>query len=166
MRAMICGALAVVLIGWGEPAAAQEYYPKDTETYLINYQVMAKDPATATMLSMAPGFGFGHFYAGQIVRGVIMALGEVLGLTLVLVAPRVGEPGDAAQDVLLYAGLGLFGGFKLADVYLASDSVELHNKNVARSLRIKPLVTVVEPGGTARPRVVAHGVSLAWPLDG
>lgn len=156
MRAL---AALVVVLSLSRTAVAEEFYPKDTETYLLNYAALAKDPATAYLLSMAPGFGAGHFYAGQTLRGVIMALGEAIGIGLVLLAPHIGEPGDTAQDVLLISGAVLFSGFKIADLYFAPDSVEIHNKRLAKSLKIKPLIS--DGGGPGRGH--AYGVSLGAP---
>lgn len=142
-----------------EPA----YVPiQSTETYLINYQVNAKTPETAVMLSFGPGFGAGHFYADNAAAGWIFGIGEALGIGLLLLSSEVGEPGDSVQDALRYSGTVMFAGFKVSELVLAPWSVERHNRNLARRLRVEPLVmsapTAAGPGA-------AYGASLVASLE-
>jgi len=143
-------------LGLAVRAQAQEFYPKDTETYLINYYANAKDPTTAYLLSSAPGFGAGHFYAGNYATGAVMAVGQVLGIGLYVLSYVI----DSGQQPLMISGLVLFAGFKIADMVMAPGSAEDHNRVVAERLKIKPLVMdtgSLRPGG--RPHV-AWGLAL------
>ncbi len=152
--------VVVIILGLllARPGQAQEYYPRDTETYLINYLAFSKSAPTAYLLSAAPGFGLGHFYANHNTRGVIFAVGEVLGLALVIVSPRVD---GVASDILLYSGLTVFGGFKVADMLLAPDSVEIHNRKVAKRLKIKALAVRQEIRGGRE--ALAYGLEIQSP---
>ena len=155
-------ATALGVIGLSSVASAQDFYPKETESFLVNYYVRAKEPTTATILSLVPGFGAGHFYAGQTGRGALMFAGEAVGLGLIVLGGRALD-GDAGQIVSL-TGTLIFTGFKIADIYLAPFSAEEHNKNIARQLKIKSLLTRAppEPGGD-RERL-AYGLALEIPL--
>ena len=122
-------------------AAAQEMYPKETETFLLNYAVLSKNPTTAYWLSAAPGFGAGHFYADDAFTGMLVGAGQGAGLGLFFLSGQVGEPGDTAHTVLSVSGLALFGLMKVLDMVLAPMSVEQYNKNLVKRLKIKPVVS-------------------------
>jgi hypothetical protein len=168
MRWALSFVLAVALLGWTTRAEAQQFYPKDTETYLINYQTLIKDSTTAYLLSAAPGFGAGHFYAKNYMLGAMMAAGEALGLGLILLGTQVGETGSSARLVLNISGGVFFAGFKAADMFLAPGSVEDYNRVVAEQLRIRPLAVdtgSTNPGG--RPHLAwgltVEGATGFWP---
>jgi len=149
----------LVATAFGSVARAQDFYPKETESYLINYMVRAKDPTAATILSIAPGFGAGHFYAQSYATGAVMLIGEALGLGLVLLAPHV--EGTAGSILGISGGL-IFAGFKIADIYLAPFSAADYNRDVAKSLKIKSL-----SGATALgPPPLSPGLALGLRFAG
>lgn len=160
MRRIATLVFAVSILALARPANAQELYPRETESYLINYRVLAKSQTTSYLLSAAPGFGAGHFYAGQVATGAIMLLGELVGITLAIVSPRVLD--GTANTIVSISGYAIFAGFKIADMYLAPFSAETHNIGLAKRLKIKPLAVRDRGGEQER---LAYGLALTADLD-
>jgi hypothetical protein len=147
-----------MVMGFASQALAEEPYAKDTETYLINYMVRMKEPTTATILSLTPGFGAGHFYSEEYATGVIMFVGQAIGVGLLVLGPRVE---GTAGSVLGITGIVLFSGFKIADIYLAPFSAAEHNKKLAKNMRVKAISFEVP---TPREDKLALGLALELDL--
>ena len=141
----------------GSVGKAQALYPKETETYLINYYAFSKQSSTAYMLSVLPGFGAGHFYAENWVQGAVFGIGQALGLGLFLIGNSLD---GSARTVLNVTGGVLFTGFKLGDIFTAPSSAEQYNRRLAARLKLKPLV-LFNPN-RSQPAVYGLALSTAF----
>lgn len=126
----------LVIIGTAQPAFAQRTRVESTEIWLINYEAQKKDPVAATVLSIFPGFGAGHFYSHSTKSGFITAGGQLLGLGLFLLGSAVGESGDNSRTALRAIGSTFFFAFKIGDVTYAPIAAENYNKNLVMRLGI------------------------------
>ncbi len=120
------------------PAQAQAFYPRETESYVLNYAVRSKQTMTAVTLSTVLGFGAGHFYAEESGSGIIFAAGQFVGAALLL-GSRFTDDADI-QGILGATGGLIFAGFRIADIYLAPASAAKYNIGLVKRLRIKSLV--------------------------
>ncbi|MCK5689765.1 P13 family porin [Myxococcota bacterium] len=155
--------LMVSIISFASPAHAADLYAKETETFLINYQALSKDPSTALMLSLSLGFGSGHFYAQDSLRGGIFAGGQVLGAGMLLVGASMEDPASDAATILTMMGGVIFAGFRIVDIYMAPLSVERYNRKVAKRLHIRPLAMQAIPGNKEK---IAWGLGLGFDFNG
>ncbi|MEE8408698.1 MAG: hypothetical protein V3T05_03755 [Myxococcota bacterium] len=154
---------SAVVIGWvllvAHPVQAQDLYPQETESYLINYMVLSKSTITAWALSAGPGFGAGHFWCNQTATGSIMAIGQVVGILLYAVAILADITGDAFTAMSL-SGMVIFTGFRIADLVFAPGSAETYNRELAKKLKIRPLALRAPDANPARRGQLAFGVAL------
>lgn len=159
MRSMVSATVIAWMLLAAQPAQAQDLYPKETESYLINYMVLSKSTITAWALSAGPGFGAGHFWCKQSATGAIMAVGQVVGILLYAVAILADLTGNAFSAMYI-SGMVVFTGFRIADLVLAPRSAERYNRDLAKKLKIRPLALRAPDGNPARHSRLAYGVAL------
>ncbi len=85
-----------------------------------------RSPQVAGALAVWPGFGAGHYYAGNPGRGVAVLLGEVAGLLLVAL-PAAGIGNSEGED-LIPVGVALFFGCWLYEIIDAPAAARRHNR--------------------------------------
>lgn len=127
--------LAVIVVS-SRPALAQRAPVGNSETLIINYQALSKDPGAAAMLSFFPGFGAGHFYSGSTQTGFIAAGGQLVGLGLFLLGAAIGEPGDTTRTALQAVGGTFFVVFKMGDVIYAPFAASNYNVDLAMRMGV------------------------------
>ena len=124
--------------------------PGATEATLVRYMVASKPPEVAWMLSLAPGFGVGHFYAHSYLSGIIFAGGEMLSAGLLGTGVGLNTYTSTDGRALAIVGAALFAVFKAVELAMAPGSAEEYNQAVARRFDITPLEPLV-PGRAVRP---------------
>ena len=151
-RAVLAG-LVIVLAA--QPVVAQDEGESSDRAFL-QYEVQKVDPWGPFALNLLLGLGIGSFIQGDTAGGLIVAAGEVVGLSLlvggyVTYYRHLQEPayGDAPSSsyVMMVGGAVLYGAARVAGLVFPFTYADSFNKKLRQDLGID--VSVMPGDGVA-----------------
>ena len=140
MRPLYTVLIATVLIAGAAPAAPAAAQP-DT-VYVV--QTPLRSPAVAAILEVHPVIPLlGHWYAGDVKRGLLPTVVNLGGLPLALMCIMDAYCSDARASLAVVGGLAFFGGWawRMVSAYnMAKDrNRTIAERRAATSLFVAPL---------------------------